>query len=495
MVTVLAAIVVAAILGRNTARARDVLPLGAAVLTVEPVAQRRAIPAGFVGLSFEFPAIEAYAGESPRAVDPVLVQLIRNLAPGSSPVLRIGGDSTDSTWWPVRHLRRPGGVGYALTARWLAVTRALAKATRARLILGINLEAGSRALASAEARALVVGIGRRRVKQLELGNEPELYASFGWYRARDGHLVPGRGPGYRFQAFARDFSSFGAALPSLPLAGPSIGAPRWMGQVQRFVSAEPRLGLVTLHRYPLRRCYVRASSPNYATIGRLLSPSASSGLAAGLAQPVAIARAHRLSLRVDEMNSVACGGVRGVSNTFASALWALDAMFALARVGVVGVNIHTFPRAAYELFKFKHVHGRWRAFVEPEYYGLLMFAQAAPRGSRLLALSGATGPGINAWATRAPNGQTRVVLINDSTASPRVVAVRVPAAAGAATLERLQAPSAAATSGVTLGGRSFSPHTGTGLLSGRSHAVSVPAVAGEYAVTLPAPSAAMLTFR
>ncbi len=31
------------------------------------------------------------------------------------------------------------------------------------------------------------------------------------------------------------------------------------------------------------------------------------------------------------MNSVACGGKAGVSDTFASALWALDALVAVAR--------------------------------------------------------------------------------------------------------------------------------------------------------------------
>ena len=47
------------------------------------------------------------------------------------------------------------------------------------------------------------------------------------------------------------------------------------------------------------------------------------------------------------MNSVACGGKAGVSDTFASALWALDALFAVARSGADGVNLHMFPRARY----------------------------------------------------------------------------------------------------------------------------------------------------
>ena len=58
----------------------------------------------------------------------------------------------------------------------------------------------------------------------------------------------------------------------------------------------------------------------------------------------------------------------------------LDALFALAREGVDGVNMHTLPRSAYELFKFSHAGGHWSATVAPVYYGLDMFARAARAG-------------------------------------------------------------------------------------------------------------------
>src|SRR5947209_20501175 len=59
------------------------------------------IEPGYLGLSLEFGALKAYAGTAPGAPDPVFLQLIRNLTPDQAPVLRIGGDSTDRTWWPV----------------------------------------------------------------------------------------------------------------------------------------------------------------------------------------------------------------------------------------------------------------------------------------------------------------------------------------------------------------------------------------------------------
>ncbi len=470
------------------------VPPGATLLTVGGGAAARPIPAGFLGLSFEFPAVEAYAGRDPSAVDPVLEQLIRNLSPGQSPVLRIGGDSTDWTWWPVPHMRRPPGVRYTLGERWLQVTSALSQAIGARVILGLNLEADSRRVAATEARAMIGGIGPERIAGLELGNEPELYGSFGWYRARDGREVPGRPPGYDFAGFMRDFARVGAALPRFPLAGPAIGSTAWMRHTGDFVSSEPLLRMVTLHRYPLQLCFMPAASPLYPTVGHLLAPAASRGLADSVAQYAALAHAHGLPLRIDEINSVSCGGAPGVSNAFVSALWALDAMFQMARAGVDGVDVHTFPGAVYQLFELSRLDGSWRARVHPEYYGLMMFAQAAPPGSRLLRISGARVGRVRAWATRAPDGRLRVVLINDYTSRARVVAVHAGRASGYAALERLQAPGVRARHGVTLGGQSFGSSTTTGVLAGPSRTVLLAPVRGEYVVRLPAASAALLTF-
>jgi hypothetical protein len=189
------------------------------------------------------------------------------------------------------------------------------------------------------------------------------------------------------------------------------------------------------------------------------------------------------------MNSVSCGNEPQVGFSFASALWALDALFAMARVGVDGVNMHTYPGSTSGLFNLTRRESVWQASVEPEYYGLMMFAQAAPPGSRLLRVSGAGA--LRAWATRARDGQIRLVLINPSASTGETIAVDVPAGAAAATLERLQAPSLSAQSGVTLGGQSFGADTESGELSPRPSSISPRG--GRYVVTVPAASAALLT--
>jgi len=472
---------------RHRANAR-----GPVSLTVSTTPTGRAIPSGFLGLSLEYPAVEAYAGTDPNAVNPVFEQLIRNLTPGQAPNLRIGGDTTDWTWWPVPGVAKPPGIRYSIGSNWAGVVAALAHALGAHLILGINLELDSQNDAATEARALVAGVGSDSIEALELGNEPELYGSFSFYKNASGRHVTGRPAGYDFSRYLPDFARIARSLPDVPLAGPATGAPKWIPELGTFLRAEPRVTVATLHRYPLQLCFRPAASPAYPSVAHILAPSASAGLANSVASLVGAAHSQHAVLRIDEMNSVSCGRAPGVSNAFVSALWVLDAVFRMARIGVDGVNIHTYPNAPYELFTFTRQAGRWSGSVAPEYYGLEMFAQAAPAGAHLLNTSGALG-NVRSWATRAPDGTIHVVLINDYTAQSRTVDVRIAGARGAAALERLEAPGLHSLTGVTIGGQSFGSSTDTGLLSGPSTIASVEPAHGTYVVRLPPASAAMLT--
>jgi hypothetical protein len=466
---------------------------GVLPLNVSDRAVGRPIPAGFLGLSLEYTAIEPYAGTDPKGVNPVFEQLVRNLSPNQSPVLRIGGDSTDWAWWPVRGAIKPGGVRITMDDRWLHVTAALTHDLGAKLILGIDLEMNNSADAAAEANALVNGIGRQSIVALELGNEPELYGSFTWYVTPAGVKISGRPPGYDFAAYLKDFTRTGNALPDgVPLAGPATGGPRWIPKLGSFLPAEPRVTVATLHRYPLQQCYIPPSAPQYPSVAHILAPAASRGLADSIAPYVGVAHSRHVTLRIDEMNTDSCGSVPSVDHGFASALWVLDASFQMARVGVDGINLHSYPTAPYGLFTFTRAHGTWQGHVSPEYYGLDMFAQAAPAGARLLNVSGSLG-NVRSWATRAADGTVHVVLINEDTAPSRTIAVRVAGAQGSATLERLRGKSLGSSTDVTIGGQSFGTTTETGTPSGRPENTPVAPTNGVYSVRMPPASAAMLT--
>ncbi len=493
---------------RATSPARAPAPTAPAlpnadVVTIGNSPTGNAILSGFVGVSLEYRTVAGYEHAGARGLDPVLAQLIRNLAPGQTPVVRIGGDSTDWTWWPVRGVRPPPGLSYTLSPKWIARARALAVSTGARLILGINLESDNAAIASSEARYLVDGIGRGRVEALEVGNEPELYSALPWYHTPAGRPVFGRPASYDLTDYAAEFGRVAKALPPIPLAGPSTGSDTWISGLGRLIAAAPALRMVTFHAYALNpqgnafrghNCSTPRSDPAHPTVAALLAAYASQGLLQDVSPYVALAHRAGLSFRLDEMNAVTCAGTPGVSDTSASALWVLDALFVLAQAGVDGVNIHTWRGSEGRLFDVTHRHRRWVATVRPEYYGLLMFARAAPPGSRLVPVVQANPGQVRSWAVLAPHHGMRVVLINDDLDHGRWVIVRPPTPAGRAELERLEAPSAYARDGITLAGQSFGRRTTTGRLAGAPYVTVLRPSRGQYVVRLPPTSAALLTF-
>jgi Glycosyl hydrolase family 79 C-terminal beta domain len=470
---------------------RASLPRGTIVMTLPHGTWGHVIPNGFLGLGIEYQTLPHYTGRRPKAIDPVFEQLLRNLSPGEAPELRIGGDTTDWGWWPAHGLKRPAGARFKLTPHWVAVARALATDLGAHLIIGINLEADSPQIAAAEAHALLSRLGTSSVEALELGNEPELFSVFGWYRAPDGREVPGRPANFNFATYLREYTKIIDAMPRYKLAGPAFGGPRWLNDWGAFFPAEPSVRIATLHRYPLYDC-VHPSSTLYPSISHLLSAKASHGLAESAVPFVRTAHADHLPVRIDEMNTTPCPGAAATLRTFAEALWALRALFEMADVHVNGVNMQTTAAATDDLFSFTHVNGFWRASVQPEYYGLLTFAQAAPPGSHLVRLTKTSSSPIQAWATRARDHTVRVVLINEGS-HQQTVAIRSRKTAHPATLERLEAPSVSTKYGMTLGGQTFGPSTDSGRLDGPRRTTRVRPVAGNYVVLLPATSAAMLT--
>jgi hypothetical protein len=469
--------------------APPVTPAATTVSTASAAAtpHTRPLPSGFLGLSMQYKAFEQYAGTNAKALNPAFLNLIRDIAPNQSPVLRFGGDSTDWTWWPVPGMKKPGGVTYTLTPKWLQIARAMNTELNSRLILGVNLEAGSVKLARTEANALVNGVGKHNIAGLEIGNEPELYSAFNWY-TRKGVGIKGRSKSWTEAAFSKQFNQFAGAMPAgVPVAGPASGSATYLAELGSFLKGQPRVKLSTFHAYPLKHC----TPGKVLTTSQLLSPAATSGFAQAQAQYVSVSHRYGKLARLDEINGITCGGYGGVSNAFGSALWVLDTLFELDKVGVDGVNIQTVPGSVQEIFGPVAGDGG-SMVVHPEFYGLMMFAQAAPAGSRLITIPATLPSGVRLWATRATDGTVHVVLINDNFAKPATVKVPLSSPVGPGTLEALRAPHIGATSGVTIGGRTFGASTTTGQLPAYQ-LQQVSASGGHYSVRIPPATAIMLT--
>jgi hypothetical protein len=462
------------------------------------------LPAGFLGLALEYRTIPQWVGStaSPASVDPTLLGLVRGLDPQGRPVIRIGGQSTDRSWWPLPGVSAPTGVTYALTPAWTADAHALAQALDARMLLSVNLEADSPQVSGYEARRLVAGVGTPYVDGLEIGNEPDLYTTTPWYRVLDGRDIQwyqptgepvfSRAPGYDEADYLSEFARTLTAMPTgIPIAGPDAVSSSWLGSFDQQVSPYGPIQILDAHSYALLQCVTDPFSPRYPTVANLLAFRAWHNVLNGDFGAIALAHREGLAFRVDEMGSVSCDGRAGVSDTMASALWATNALFFAAREGVDGVNLHSFPGSTNGLFDLSDGASGWSAQIHPLYDGALMFQRADPVGARVLSLVDDAPSTLQTWATVSPDHRVRVLIDNEGGA--RQVTVHAPSGYGArpAEVQRLLAPSAAATTGLTLGGVRFDTTT-TGRAPAPQLRLLKPGGSG-YTVTAPAGSETLLT--
>jgi Glycosyl hydrolase family 79 C-terminal beta domain len=473
------------------AGARSTPPEHHADVTVGRQAKLTSVPRSYFGLSTEYWALAQYERRTPLLERVLSLLHVR----GDGPMmLRIGGDSADHAFWDPRLERLPRWA-FTLTPRWLARTRGLVRRLGVRLIIDLNLITDSPATAARWARAAQTGLPHRSIAGFEIGNEPDIYNRSNWLAAiagqpLDGRVLPGALTAEDYaQAFRAYAEALARAAPGVPLAGPALANPdtdsHW---VSSLLDSDRRVvGLVTVHRYPYSACAEPRSS-GFPTISRLLSARASVGMARSLRPTVRIAHAAGLALRVTELNSVTCGGRAGVSNTFATALWAPDALFELLRNGVDGVNVHV--RADAINAPFAITGGGLTA--RPLLYGLILFVRTLGSHPELvrLHLRAAASLNLQAWAVAVGGGTLHVLLIDKGSRSVNV-ALHLPTT-GDATVQRLLAPAASSEFGVTLGGRQLGRD---GRWQGLSARQTLVAGSHGYRLSVPRLSAALVSAR
>jgi hypothetical protein len=455
---------------------------GAAAVAATSTAQ------GFLGIATELNTIPTLSG-SAADPDTPFVHLLQNLSPGAPVLLRLGGNSGDDSWWPIPGMNKLPNL-YRLTPRWGADVRALLTALDGRTILGLNLEAGSR-IASTEVTDFDRYVGANLIDAFELGNEPEFYS---WTQVgpRGRSHDPTAAYDKRFAYYGKVFSRIDSALGGAPLAGPGTGSTNWLPRLGTVLGDMPRLKLATVHAYPMKNCSILARL----SVSDFFARTSIQGVADAVHGEVKAAAAHGEPLRVDEINGVTCGGKAGFSNSFAEALWALNVLPALWQAGVQGVNFQTINggrlyRNYNRMIATKHSASGWSVSVEPEYYGLLAFAGAAPAGSHLLRISDPGLAHFSQFAVRAPDRSERVVLTNVGSVA-RTIGVTASGTRGTGSLSLLSAKSLSATGGTTLGGQRLSSRTGQLTATPRFTLVR-PNAKGVYGVRVPAHAAAILT--
>ncbi len=135
-----------------------------------------------------------------------------------------------------------------------------------------------------------------------------------------------------------------------------------------------QLATVSIHSYPNTHC-----NNHTVTTAMLLSDSATQNEAAYLTKIQLAANLSSLSLPLvmGEGNDVSCGGMPGVSNSYASAIWAVDTLFNLATAGVRAHNFHGGGSylGSYSAFVFANDTTEV-VTVQPLFYAMHLFALA-----------------------------------------------------------------------------------------------------------------------
>lgn len=448
------------------------------------------VPSSFLGISTEYWGLPLFERDTP-AFERVLALL--HVAGDGPLILRIGGDSADHSFYSKRWRPMPGWA-FELTPAYLARLKALVLRDRVKLIVDLNLVTDTPLTAALWARAAETSLPHGSIIGFEIGNEPDLYSRRFWVDtiARSPFATESLPLELTPATYVQDFAAYARVLgegsPDIPLVGPAIAHPRVsLPFISALIGSErSELGMVTGHLYPYSACIKNPKSPSYPTVARLLSRQAASAYHTDIAAAVATAHAAGLPFRLTEFNSVTCGGKAGVSNTFATALWAPDALFTAMRTGASGANLHVRASAVNGAFAIN----RSGLITRPLLYGLLMFTRTLGPDAQLVKLHTSAPHSLNlsAWGVQVRGRILHVLLIDKSGRSVRVD-VRVPAIA-TASVQRLLAASPYSRWGVTLDGQQLN-YAGEWTGTARDETVA-PGPRGGYEVTVPRHSAALM---
>ena len=433
-------------------------------IRIDPRRRLRALPADYMGLSFEASAVATPGLLS--ADNPTYVQLVRTL--GAQGVIRVGGNVSDYSSYDANGTPKNLPKNTVLTGENFRQLRTFLDATGWRLIWGLNLGTGRLDNMVEEARAVADAVGDKLIA-FEVGNEPDLFVHAGH---RQGN--------YNYAAWHTEFRRYKAAiravLPTAPFAGPDIAMHSldWMQSLAKDEAGD--LALLTAHHYITGQDNPASTIPFMLAEEKKYQPV--------LSKFQSISRAARIPWRMCETSSFSGGGKAGVSDTFASALWALDYLFVLAGYDCVGVNMQTGINHLGVLSRYTPINdnlaGRYAA--APEYYGLLAFAQAG-KGEQIAVNLDSGGVNLTAYATRSGPNVTLTVINKDMSRDASVAISGV--SARQARVMRLTAPSLTATTGIALGGASVD--SGGKWSGGKSETVKL----GK--LNLPSGSAALVT--
>src|SRR5262249_28720978 len=145
----------------------------------------------------------------------------------------------ENLWWTSTNEPMPTWAEFTLTPAHLQNLNALAVKTGWKVILGLNLKRDEDARAVDEAKFAKQILGDRLLA-LEMGNEPNYWLNYS--------------PAQYYADWERLHTAIAAAVPGVPLLGPSVGrvgaGDLYLNQFADAQQAHPDLAVLASHFYP-----------------------------------------------------------------------------------------------------------------------------------------------------------------------------------------------------------------------------------------------------
>jgi hypothetical protein len=400
------------------------------------------IPEDFIGLSYEAKDLPMVASMAERGN---FVSLLQSLGKG---VLRFGGMTGDSqvAWENSPTTQRPAWATTELTPDDLYRLKPLTQKTGWKVLLAVNLAHYDPVAAADEARVAKAALGPD-LKAIAIGNEPTAFAAE--------HLVKGKYPFSRYLNEIRTYRrAIEASAPGVPIVGPDNEPPASNRRNQawtRGIAQHARPELLTGHLYGASSC--SSAPPTAATI---LTPKVHHEEQTALNQLAKTSRDYGIPAWLDETNNISCGGQAGVSDTYATALWATDLLTRTLKPPFTGAVFHGFlqkPESYSPIAALSSAElDQGNLTARPEWYSLLLAHQV--EGDRPLPVTmSPAGHNVSVWAGQTPEGGLQLLVDNEEGKSARPVQIDLkdlPSNKPTSIL-RLTGPSLMATSGVELG--------------------------------------------
>ncbi|PPQ65943.1 hypothetical protein CVT26_010705 [Gymnopilus dilepis] len=449
------------------------------------------VNSNFLGISYELSFLNEYFGNNTSSIPPTVINYLSTFRDrtGSLPVrMRIGGNSADDSTYVSSQTTvmeqfisnaadsddQPVDYGPVL---WDVLSKVSSDIGGAAYLIALSLRDPNSTDIPILAGDAVQKLGDT-LDGFLLGNEPDLYTSHGNRPDLKNYTTAIYMNEFQGVLDSLKSTSAGNILDKHDIGGPSIccewdlGALIHDGYTSSFGDV---LKYIALQHYPQNNCdgTHQFEIPWYTQHPNTVNLAAWQN--SGINLVLSNTGTNKQEVIMSEFNSVSCGGVPGLSNSFAvGSLWTVDYALQLASVGYSAAYIHTREQGvSYNLFDppvgSAGAPDAWT--TNTPFYGLLVTAEAlrSPNGSIVVDLDvngSKTNPnaGVSGYAIYDASNSTvlQVALFNYANVSSSAgssTAFAIPSGVFSSghtlTVKYLTGDSLAETKNVAWGGETF----------------------------------------